>query len=209
MAWRTSSAATWPTPCSLASRSSYSALGPFWAFLLCCWLLGGFQSWGLQATSKPTQLTSCPGPPAILQLFQGIAGAWSPWGLCLLLDTPGLLQELLPFPTYVRGWSISILASTKGQPPGHWLLLKFTMMDQLPEGQYPLEGHLPALTFRFFLSQPFSNRPHTSSSLNCFLWLFQPAKNKNNGPSKWTLYKKPAWFLPLWNMKFGSGIMAL
>ena len=149
-------------PCSPASRSSCFALVPFWAFSLCWWLLGGSQSWGLQATSKPTQLTSCPGPPATVQFSQGIAGArWSPWGPCLLLDTPGRLQELLPFQTYVREWSISILASTKGQPPGQWLLLKFTMMDQLPEGQYPLEGHLPALMFRFFLSQPFSNRPHT------------------------------------------------
>ena len=148
--WRTSSTATWLTPCSPASRSSYFALVPFWAFSLWWWLLGASQSWGFQATSNPTQLTSCPGLPAILQLFQGIAGAWSPWGLCLLLDTPGLLPGFLPFPTYVRGLSISILASTKGQPPGQWPLLKFTMMDQLPEGQHPLAGHLPALMSSFF-----------------------------------------------------------
>ena len=148
-------------PCSPASRSSCFALVPFWAFSLWWWLLGAFPSWGSQASSNPTQLTTCPGLPAILQHCQGLAGAWSLWGLFLLLDTPALLPGFLPFPTSVRGLSIRILASTKGQLPGQSPLLKFTM-DQLLEGQHPLAGHLLAL-----MSKPTVFQPPT------YLFLFQ------------------------------------
>ena len=152
--WWISSTATWLMPCSPASRSSCFALVPSWAFSLWWWLLGAFPSWGSQATSNPTQLTTCPGLPAILQHFQWPAGAWSLWGLFLLLDTPALLPGFLPFPTSVKGLFIRILANTKGQLPGQSPLLRFTMMDQLLEGQHPLAARLLALMSKPTVSQP-------------------------------------------------------
>ena len=152
--WWISSTATWLMPCSPASRSSCFALVPFWAFSLWWWLLGAFPSWGSQASSNPTQLTTCPGLPAILQHCQGLAGAWSLWGLFLLLDTPALLPGFLPFPTSVKGLSIRILANTKGQLPGQSPLLRFTMLDQLLEGQHPLAARLLALMSKPTVSQP-------------------------------------------------------
>ena len=216
VAWKTSSAATWPTHFLLASRSSYSASEPLWAFLLCCCWLGGFQSWGLQATLKPSQLTSCPGPPATAQLSPGTAGAkWSPSGpFCLLMGTPGRLHVLLHIQTCGREWSLNIPASTKGQPQGQWPWLKFTMLGQPPGGQSPLEDHLPALMFRFFLSQRFFSFP--TAHILCFLsqllfMVVQPAKNKNNGFSKWwrSIKSQLGSCLIMEHEMFGSGIMVV
>ena len=150
--WWTSSTAIWLMPCSPASASSCFSLVPSWAFSLWWWLLGAFPSLGSQATSSPTQLTTCPGLPAILQHCQGLAGAWSLWGLFLLLNTPGLLPGSLPSPISVRGLSTRVPGSIRGQLLGS-PLLRFTMLDQL-EGQQPLAGRLLALMSKPTVSQP-------------------------------------------------------
>ena len=166
--WWILSTATWLMPCSPPSHFSCFALVPSWAFSVWWWLLGAFPSWGSQATSNPTQLTTCPGLPAILQHCQGLAGAWSLWGLFLLLNTPGLLPGSLPSPISVRGLSTRVPGSIRGQLLGS-PLLRFTMLDQL-EGQQPLAGRLLALMSkpnRFptaYIPLPFSNGFYGSSS---------------------------------------------
>ena len=166
--WTISSTAILLMPCSPAFASSCFSLVPSWAFSLWWWLLGAFPSWGSQATSNPTQLTTCPGLPAILQHCQGLAGAWSLWGLFLLLNTPGLLPGSLLSPISVRGLSTRVPGSIRGQLLGS-PLLRFTMLDQL-EGQQPLAALLLAPMSkpnRFptaYIPLPFSNGFYGSSS---------------------------------------------
>ena len=166
--WRISSTAIWLMPCSPASRFSCFALVPSWAFSLWWWSLGAIPSWASHPTSSPTQLTTCPGLLAILQHCQGLAGAWSLWGVFLPLKPPALLPGSLLSPISVRGLSTRVPGSIRGQLPGS-PLLRFTMLDQL-EGQQPLAALLLALMSkpnRFptaYIPLPFSNGFYGSSS---------------------------------------------